>query len=182
MSSGNPKATVVLTILGIALAGCCLAQTDESKTLSVCDVLARLPDLKGKEIAVRGMWFDTDESLWLVPQDLRCPRELITDGFIWNNSIHLVEARAPLYRENPNAQLELNRKLSVADAQPERYFVMITLIGTLEARVPPLVVRSPDGVVTGYGFGHLNISPAELIYTRFTDVRLVEEKHPPKAR
>ena len=107
------------------------------------------------------------------------PRDLMTEGFVWNVLIHLVEAKAPFYHENSRAELDLDRKLKVASDQPDRYFVVITVIGILETRVPPLV-RSPDDMVTGYGFGHLNASPTELTYTRFTDVKLVEEKPPPK--
>jgi hypothetical protein len=170
-----------MAMIVVVLVGCSSAQTRELKILSLCEALAQLPSLKGKEVAVRGMWFATDEGRWLVPSDSKCPRHLITEGFVWNNSIHLVEANAPFYHENSRAESDLDRKLKVANHQPERYFVVITFIGRLETRVPPQVVRSPDGMVTGYGFGHLNISPAELTYTRFTDVKLVEEKPPPKA-
>jgi hypothetical protein len=125
------------------------------------------------------MWFATDEGQWLVAPDPRCPRDLVTEGFVWDNSIHLVEAKA--YRAGSPSELDFEKKLSVAHDQPDRSFVEVTVIGTLETRVPPLVVRSPDGMVTGYGFGHLNVSPAELAYKRFADAKLVEEKPAPKA-
>lgn len=70
----TPKCRVTTRFVTlVVLVACSSAQTRELKTLSLCEALAQLPSLKGKEVAVRGTWFATDEGRWLVPSDPKCP-------------------------------------------------------------------------------------------------------------
>lgn len=165
------------TIRSLALAAltvlCSSAQIPAAKPLSVCEVLAQLPALNGKEISVRGIWVANDHGQWLVPPGRKCPQDLVSEGFVWYNSIHLFWDK----KYDPDSRFNgLLQKAEAVWPKSVPSSIIVTYVGTIETRVPPVVVHYPDGSVTGYGFGHLDGSPAKLTYKRVTDVVLVEEK------
>jgi hypothetical protein len=139
--------------------------------VTVCEVLNDLGRYNGKSIIVIGKESGTMEGSWLTAD---CEKKLVTDGFTWDDSISLsyvrgtVEPLPPLpdrFKWNTKlvtVKLQEIQRTTKLRPRPEndRWFA---IFGRLETRLPPQTFRDPKGILEGYGFGHLNSSPAQVI-------------------
>jgi hypothetical protein len=139
--------------------------------VTVCEVLNHLAAYQGKTIIVVGRLSGTDEGSWL---DQQCEQKLITNGFSWPSTISMTYVRgstAPppalpkhfawnqeMLRKNL-AQVQKTTKLRQA---PERD-MWSAQYGRLETRKEFITLQTSSGPM-GYGFGHLNYAPAQLIF------------------
>ncbi len=141
--------------------------------VTVCEVLADLGRFNGKSIIVIGKQSGTMEGSWLMAD---CEKELVTDGFTWDDSISLSYVRGG---GDPPPRLpagfEWNTKLVDAKRKqarrtgrpklpPDYNYTWRAFFGRLETRLPLQTVRWGNGELRGYGFGHLNTSPAQPIW------------------
>jgi hypothetical protein len=144
------------------------------RPLTVCEVLRDLSSYSGKIIAVRGRWVASDEGRWLSGE--RCPARLTTEGFVWPDLIYLEESGA-VFERNLAAFLEGGagasaEKVALEMADQTSRAVCVTVIGRLMTRSKLEVVPGGDGKLRGYGFGHLNAAPAQLLYQVRRDLAL----------
>jgi hypothetical protein len=149
----------------------CLTEAwgQDRRTMDLCDILANLGSFNGKEVVVRGEQVYSEHGEWLVAAQ-PCPKKLITDRFVWNDVIHLVEDKTQ--RLDIRSLAERAMAIERAQSEKTKQKIIVTLVGTLKANVPPIVVHYPDGSMTGGGFGHLNRAPAELVYRRVSRVEI----------
>ena len=120
----------LVRLLGLGLL-VCPALT--SKELTVCEVLASLPRIRGKQIAVRGVWTAGDHGAILQPlQSSGCARKLRSKSMLWPDSLALVQQTEVDMRSLAEFEVLLKRsQLKEGD------MVVVTLIGVLDARWPP---------------------------------------------
>jgi hypothetical protein len=168
----------VASILGIAAIAphLIVGQTpgnDAIPVVTVCDVLKDLGRYNGKSVIVVGRRSGTMEGDWLSAD---CERKLVTDGFTWPDDISLAYVRNQTEPPPPlpdrfkwdtklvAAKLKEIQRTTKLRPRPEndRWFA---IFGRLETRLPLQAVRcGSKGELCGYGFGHLNTSPAQLIW------------------
>ena len=163
----------------IVAAGVIHGQTQDVAVLTVCDVMKDLPAYKGKTVIVVGRSKGTMEGSWL---DQNCPEKLITDGYEWSTSISLSYGRtdspppalpADFHwdKEVLGQRLAEVQKTTVLEVLPKYHYSdeWIAVYGRLESLflVDGMLkpnVRIAPGMGHPAGFGHLNISPAQLVW------------------
>jgi len=130
-----------------------------------------LAHYKDKSIIVVGRRSGTMEGVWLSAD---CEKKLVTDGFAWPDSISLAYVRsevAPppelpdhfkLDSKRIEAKIKELKRTTTLRPRSEHYRWMV-IFGRLEAKIPPQTGHDPKGNLRGYGFGHINGSPAQLI-------------------
>ena len=153
-------------------AGIALAQSADREipVVTVCDVLSDLAGYNGTSIILVGALVGSDEGGWIVAE---CEKKLVTDGFTWPDSI--AEANVRAQDAHPPAlpgQLNWNNKLIAAKLHELKRTTKFTrrdharwvvMFGRMETNVPPKTFIDPKGNLTGFGFGHLNGAPAQIM-------------------
>lgn len=112
--------------------------------MSMCDLFADLPSYEGKRVAVRGEVAATGEGAWLVPTE-KCSQRFVTQGYPWGFDLWL-SGTAGAWLPNRDARA---RRQTVAGV-----FVGVVVL------LPEYIVQCHFGELKGYGFGHLDGSPA----------------------
>jgi hypothetical protein len=133
--------------------------------MGVCEVMANLPALNGKEISVRGVWRrgDSGESLWAVPW---CEKHTMLDGFEYVDAIQTgpltgFQSAASFYAEH--------RRLAAAHPGAN---IFVTIWGVLRAPehfeiwIDPWNVERPRAFAAKYA--------AQLAYTHVADFKAVQ--------
>ena len=142
--------------------------------VTVCEALHDLARYNGKSIVVVGRFGSTGEGSWLSED---CERKIITDGYTWANAISTTysrsEAQPPpglpkgfkwneelLTRKLMDVQKTTKLQVFKEYKYSDRWFA---IFGRFETRLPLQVAVGGSGKLMGYGFGHLNTAPAQLI-------------------
>jgi hypothetical protein len=142
--------------------------------VTVCEALQDRELYNGKAIVVVGRLASTDEGSW-IGED--CERKIVTDGYTWANIISTTYARSQvepppgLPKEfkwdtglltNKLKDVQKTTKLEVLKEYnySDRW---VAIFGRFETRSPLQAVSGGRGQLMGYGFGHLNSAPAQLI-------------------
>jgi hypothetical protein len=178
--------------------------------VTVCEVLSNPQQFNGKNMAILGRFSTTDEGLWLDEDDCgrRLVTEGFTwPNAIWlaccyqpapdppSGSLLLDEAVLSniLTQVRKTTRLRLVKRLvgsgvvknGTVEPGPSEWRDVredwAVAYGRLETRSEPQVVRGRDGQLRGFGFGHLNGAPAQLVikqkYVRtFSDAENVDSK------
>jgi hypothetical protein len=156
-----------LVFLSVSLLGVALGQG--VPVVTVCEALQDRDLYNGKSIVVVGRHGGTDEGSWLSED---CERKIVTDGYTWANVISTTYARSQV--EPPpglprgfswNTELMANKLKDVQKTTKlqEHGDGWVAIFGRFETRSPLQSVRGGSGQLMGYGFGHLNYAPAQLI-------------------
>jgi hypothetical protein len=146
------------------------AATEEETPL--CDVMANLAGLNGKEVAVRGTWGSGGHGEWLSATG--CKYSLTTESRTWRNQIALVEEKSAS-KIDFESLAALAIRMESLKGNRQEYDIIVTYIGVLETRVPLQVAHYPNGEVAPAGFGPLGVFPAQLHYRAVRHV--VIQKH-----
>lgn len=142
--------------------------------ITVCEALKNLSLYNGKPIVIVGRLGGTFEGSWLSEN---CDSSLITDGYTWSNIISTSYLRSETEPPPPLPQnfkwdkellqsklKQLQATTRLRDAKTLEYSdKWVAIFGRFEARLPLRTAVAGDGKPRGYGFGHLNAAPAQLI-------------------
>lgn len=147
--------------------------------LTLCEVLADLKSNNGRIVSLVGRLTNTDEGAWLSADN--CPNAHVTADFIWPNMVWL--------REDPSLP-SLASKGAIDARRLDEAFVKAKeaaklrgpndrwaiVQGIFETRERLETVLSLDGkTVRGYGYGHLNAAPAQLVFNKM-DLKFLPSK------
>jgi hypothetical protein len=163
-----------------------LAFAEETrKPLSICELFANLQAYRNKIVTIRGELISTDEGVYL---DERCPKPLVTSGFVWGNPIVIwLTQTGSSDVENRTSPMPETDVSPIADDLLKKYAtdssvrIWITVAGRLETREKFVMVLRGDGKTVPYGYGHMNACPAQLVCYQMKDV-VVERKRPPRRK
>jgi hypothetical protein len=157
------------------------ALPDKIPVLTVCEALQNLSAYNNKSIIVIGQIVATDEGGWITED---CERNIVTDGYTWGNAIstlYMVGSMAPPpplpknYRWDD--ELLLRKAMNTRNYKNSRDLGgWAAMFGRLETRIPPRVIKYPNGTIGGLGFGHLGTAIAQLISRGFDCVYGLEQK------
>jgi hypothetical protein len=168
------KSIIVILAIGPPL----FSQERAPKALTVCEVLSKLGEYRGKQIVVRGELIGGYHGGGLRGEG--CP-PLTTDGYTWPSPV-LIALTPPGSRmvENPSSPAPIVRvepfdEAKLKNAGPEAK-VHVTVVGRLETRLRLEIIRSPNGKSWPYGYGHLNACPAQIVYEEIRDHVIVSSK------
>lgn len=144
--------------------------TEAIPIVSVCQALQDRVQYHGKTIIVVGLMGGSDHGAWM---NEKCEHTIVTDGFSWPNSISLAYATvtdAPLkFPSNFHwdekllgaKRKEIEKRTAAKRVDPDDTWYAI--VGRFETRIPLQTVIAGGGRIMGFGFGHLNAAPAQLI-------------------
>ena len=168
-----------LALACLVLTGVSIATADDIPILTVCEVLGNLKTYAGKSIIVVGRSASTDEGSWLTED---CGLKVMVGEREFSASISAtyVPSRNAAPPQLPKgfvvdqgtlqqklAQLKRTTRLrTYKDHQYDDKW--IAMFGRLEARLPPQADYAA-------GYGHLNGSPAQLVWP-MNGVLLLENK------
>jgi hypothetical protein len=158
----------------------------DGTVIEICDILRDPVSFNGKEVAIRGVFRDTDEGAWLVGE---CPVPLSTGGYVWNSHIYLISPRSKFvlrsveYSEDSAAFEVLASRLKDRK-DPIRDKAIVTVFGKIETRedLEAQVYRDRDGRVRPAGFGHMGGAPAQLVLKTVRDISVVPFAQRPRQR
>ena len=138
--------------------------------VSVCQALQDRVQYHGRTIIVVGLVGASDEGQWLIG---KCDHRIVTDGFSWGNIISLAVSnpKEPPLRIPPDSpwdenlleakRKEIEKRMPAKKDNPDDKWYAI--VGRFETRIPLQTAIAGGGRIMGYGFGHLNSAPAQLI-------------------
>jgi len=157
------------------------SSNDKIPVLTVCEVLQNLSAYNNKSIIVIGQFAHTDEGGWIVED---CEKRIVTEGYTWGNSIsnlYIVGQTEPppSLPANFHWDDELLLKKAMASKNYGKSHNLAewgAWFGRLETRIPPRVIKYPNGTISGFGFGHLGASIAQLISGGSERVRAIPAK------
>jgi hypothetical protein len=155
--------------LAVALFVCGLVaqRPDNSRLLTVCELLTSPDKYNGKMVTVRAIVKGTDEGAWL--SDLKCPATFRTGSLSWPWAIALASRtqamKPPDFSFDEQADQQIRQKLLQMNQNNRPIRIWLTYIGRFETHtdLAHAVVRDSNGVVQPAGFGHLNWAPAQLV-------------------
>jgi hypothetical protein len=169
-----PLALVFGNPLGIALAQSAQVSIVGVPVVTVCEALHDLSRYNGESIIVVGRLGHTDEGSWLSED---CENQIKTGEYKWANAISTTYALSDV--EPPpilpkgfkwdrdlltNKLKEVQRTTKLQVLKEHNYSdKWVAFFGRFETRLPLQVVVGGGGKLMGYGFGHLNGAPAQLI-------------------
>jgi hypothetical protein len=146
-------------------------------TLTVCEVLKALPKYRDETVTIRGELLRTEEGSYL--SAIECQKPLVVSGHTWEPeaAINLTtpDSRSVENPESPVPKVIVDPVSSVLLRQYAADFktrIWITVRGRLETRVSFDIVKWGDGTLRPYGYGHLNLSPAQLVYFEMKDAAI----------
>jgi hypothetical protein len=154
---------------------------DKIPVFTVCEVLQNLSAYNNKSIIVIGQFAHTDEGGWIVED---CENKIVTEGYTWGNSISILyivgqTEPPPSLPANFHWDDELLLKKAMASKNYDKSHDLDewgAWFGRLETRIPPRVIKYPNGTIGGLGFGHLGTSIAQLISRGSECVRAIPAK------
>lgn len=131
-----------MKIVALLMFTSCLANAEP---LSVCEVLANLSELNGKQIQVRGAWIrgDAMRFLWAITP---CERPAVRDGWVFADGISVGTKESTQGMAASYAEYR-----AVAKAHPRAY-ILATLTGRLEAPEHFEIWTDPWGVTRPRAF------------------------------
>jgi hypothetical protein len=171
-----------LVIVSLIATSILASAKDARRPIGVCELLTELQRYRDKIVTIRGELVTTDEGVYL---DEKCPKPLVTSGFVWTNPIGVwltqpgsndVENRtspAPETDVRPTADDLLKKYVTDSSVR-----IWVTVTGRLETREKFLMVLRGDGKTVPFGYGHMNACPAQLVCYQMKDV-FVERRSPP---
>jgi hypothetical protein len=125
-------------------------------------------------VTIRGELLRTEEGSYL--SAVECQKPLVVSGFTWEPeyAIDLTTPDSVLVEspELPVAAVSVDpasSKLLNHYAGDSKARILITVRGRLETRRNFELVQWGDGKQRPYGYGHLNASPAQLVYQELRD-------------
>jgi hypothetical protein len=166
---------VIPILLSSALWGVVFGQTPASShtevpVITVCDALHDLSRYNGKPVVIVARFEHTGEGAWLGEN---CEQPLVTDGYTWPSIVsttYLFSETAPppsVPRQLWDNKLLAARLKAIQQSTKLRVFrnhkyddKWIAMYGRFETRLPPQLIGAGRA---GFGFGHLNAAPAQLI-------------------
>ena len=151
-----------------------LSDSKVSQPLSVCEVLKALPKHRNQMVTIRGEVLRTEEGTYL--RAVECQKPLLVAGLTWEPAyaIHLTPPDSPLV-ESPELPIPTvtvdpaSSRLMSQYAADAKTRIWLTVRGRLETRITFELVKWGDGKLRPYGYGHLNLSPAQLVYQQMKD-------------
>lgn len=160
-----------------------LDHSNTPRTLTVCEVLKALPKYRNEIVTIRGEILRTEEGSYLSAAE--CQKSLVISGQTWDpeSAINLTPPDSPSV-ENREVPLSTVRVDAVTGKLLGQYAgspgvrIWITVRGRLETRLKFERVKWGDGTLRPYGYGHLNLSPAQMVYQEMKDA--VIQERPPK--
>lgn len=151
-----------------------LADSKTAQTLTVCDALKALPKYRNRMVIIRGELLRTEEGTYLSAVD--CQKPLVASGHTWEPeyAINLIPPDSPSVESSESfiASVRVDpasSKLLSRYADDSKTRIWITVRGRLETRLNFELVQWGDGKQRPYGDGHLNASPAQLVYEDMRD-------------
>jgi len=161
----------ILILLLFIAAGSSVPQTSKveppEKLTSVCDILSNRGVYNGRLVALIGRWVSTDEGSWI---ESDCEKPIKTGSYTWSDIIFLnQDSSSPTIfakhisfdfatADSKIAELTAHGKL------PNEKVRWAVVYGLLETKEELETAFSADGSARGVGYGHLNASPAQIIY------------------
>jgi hypothetical protein len=143
------------------------------KLLTVCEVLDNLTVYRGRVISITGPLITNEEGAWLSSDS--CPKPFVTEGYAWPKEMAINLIRDKSRAVNVDPALENLSKRAKRDEH-----IWVTVTGKLETRSHFEMVLKTDGTRVPYGFGHLNLSPAELTMYSIGDPAIKKISPKPK--
>ena len=142
--------------------------------VTVCEALQDLSRYNGMVVIVVGRSGGTNEGSWLSED---CERKIVTEGYTWANIISTAYGRSevkpppilPADFRWDEALLatklkEIQQITQLRIQKNHRYDDRwVAIFGRFEARLLLQVLVAGTGTLMGYGFGHGNQAPAQLI-------------------
>lgn len=159
----------VTLLISPLLFGVNFSQADKPlKPITVCEALRNRKLYNGKMVAIIGLWSATDEGAWLADE---CEQKLRTGDYVWSDSISLKydpSSPSAFAGEMPldmdAAKKEIEEMKGRIKSLPEKVEWAV-VYGRFETYEELETVFAGDGkTVYGNGFGHLNGSPAQVVY------------------
>lgn len=157
-----------LALASLVLTGVSIATADDIPILTVCEVLGDLKTYAGKSVIVVGRSSSSDEGSWLT-EDCGLKVMLGEREFGTSISVSYVRDRNAAPPQLPKGFVvdqgtlqqklaQLKRTTRLRTYQDHKYDDQwIAIFGRLEARLPPQADYA-------LGYGHLNGSPAQLVW------------------
>ena len=149
------------------------------KPTTVCEALKNRKLYNGKMIAVIGLWSPTDEGFWIVDE---CVQKIRTGDYVWSDDISLEydpSAPSAFRGEMPLDIVVTGKEIEEMKGRIKSRTDKVewaVVYGRFETREELQTVVAGDGkTVYGAGFGHLNGSPARVVY-KDKDIKFIPEK------
>lgn len=136
--------------------------------LTICELYDNLRFYNGKQIVIRGQLSQGEEGTYLTGE--KCEKELVTNGYTWQNP-------APLWLLPSRTGQWNDQSVSKRVRGATGGSILVTVVGRLTAKESYEIVRRGDGRVVPFGFGHLNASPAQLVYWEVKEVSVAAGKN-----
>ncbi len=141
--------------------------------VTVCEALRDRILYNGKSIVVVGRLASTDEGRWLTED---CDHKIVTEGYTWGNAnstthsgpdVRPVDLPQGFKWDESSLKVKLKQGQSTTTLKVRKEYESrdswAAMFGRFETRAPLQVARGADGKLRGYGFGHLNSAPAQLV-------------------
>jgi len=172
--SGTVIAAIIAMSIGSAFGQESANSRPDIPVLTVCEALNDLHKYNDKAVVLVGKLMGTDEGRWLSED---CQHKIITDGYTWQNIVSLAYSRSHVkspptlpesFKWNARlliAKLKQVQKTTTLEVPKQRNYgdKWFAIFGRFETRLPLQVVQGRGGKQFGYGFGHMNAAPAQLI-------------------
>lgn len=123
------------------------------QALGVCEVLERLEDLKGRHVAVRGVWKPGDAGQFLLSEH-PCPHARIWQGWKWQDFIQVAPS-------GKGANVTVTEYLRMRGGRGSHMMVLGTFWGQIQSYDHIELRRLPDGSKRPTGF---RFAVASLLY------------------
>ncbi len=175
------KYILILTFLFSALA--VVAQTSKIEKplepVTVCDVINDRAFYNGKTVAVIGRWLPTDEGFWLADD---CVTQIKTGDYVWGNDVSLEydsSAATALTQGFRLNKATVKKKIAEMKSRlkPSSEKIQWAVVyGRVETQEQLKTALAGDGKsIFGLGYGHLDGSPAQVVY-RKDDLKVLPNK------
>jgi hypothetical protein len=159
--------TAVISMVLIPFVAQVSSTAQKIEVHSICTILGDMQRFNKKVIAVRGVVTGSSEGSWLT--DDSCSLRLVTEGYVWRNSISIESPGAIPIRDEIDFQLDQAALDRIAkQVKKMRYNraadrLWLTYVGLFETSEKLQVATYPDGRRVPMGFGHLGGAPGQLL-------------------
>jgi hypothetical protein len=134
----------------------------ESKRMTVCELSSKLPEYRGKRVAVRGVYY------YGLRQE--CPNSCA--GGVWPSFLNLVtvgETGSNIWEALTHLEQAVERKAKTG----RRFEIWVTVVGDLQTNAQRSAVGLCDQVGSHtFGYGHLGAFPGQIVVRRFIDIEV----------
>lgn len=160
------RAVMLALLTAVATPAQAAADSNPTPVVPLCQALRQREIYQGKVIVIVGRLQATDEGLWLSAD---CSRPIRTGTYAWPSLIFInrsADAQTPEPSQPYHWDKQRIRRVALAES-PQRTRKSrgrwVAILGRFETRIPLQTALDGAGKIRGYGFGHLNGSPAQLI-------------------